>query len=694
MTIKQRFQATVSAAQKLLGIDTLPVKDAKLDLTAEQKAVLEEAVGKEKAEAFEKTFNAFLAEEEGTAADFKKQMSAFEQLLVEKDAELAAEKLRVATLEKKPEDLPPTIKPEGGRGDAGKVLMHQEKDKTLFGLESPLLSVDENREWNQRAAQKLMQLQGVNIPAPAEGSINYDQLADDFNKLFKVRADIKSLMTVPSQFEGLFPMRSGVSDKAVGFNLFLDEMTQGYQKDFVTKGNFSFEPEVQTVRDIELAYELMDLKELERNWIGALTGTASNSSPIKLSFVSFLADHMVKKIISERDKRTANGRYKPVVQGVAGRAINGSDGVYEVLNDKIAELKVRVTNVGPITDSNIHLKYRAVAESVPQEFRDTGSMIMYIPSGKLRKYNDALNASYDAARPNRGDIDYIDGYPMIKLKELPYSNGRERVFITLAGNIERLENMPGEALSSMRMDVQIKKILMNSVWKEGVFFNIAGPKAASAEALAVRPYTEQAIWCNEIDFDPNYFIAMEKDDATPSVADHTSIESVQNTAPLAITGIDDAPVGVEIRIKNSSPTNGISIAASGVFSLLSAAWTPNLGDTIVLKKRNDGKFIELERIDAATEGYIQLAADATTPDVIGGLNFLTQANTGATAITNLVNAVPGVVYTLRGGSSTNATTIANAGNFVLESAMTLTAGAYIKLQKSAVNGKFYEISRG
>ncbi len=682
----------VSAAQKLLGIDALPVQDAKLALTAEQRATLVAALDEDKVKAFENAFNQFHSQEASANAAFKREMEEFQRLLQEEQATTAQLQQQVETLAAQPEALPAAVLPITPKGN-GKFLVHQANAKTLFGLDDPLLALDDAREWNQRAAQHLLRLQGISMPAP-EGNINYDQLANDFNKVYQTRTDIRTLLTVGSQFDGIFPMRSGVSDKAVGFNLFLDELTQAYQQNFVTKGAFAFEPEVQSVRDLEFSYEFKNLKELERNWIGTLTGAAADSSPMKLSFVNFLYDHIAKKIIMERDRRTANGRYKAPVQGTAGLAINGADGAYEVLNDKIAELKIRVTPLGIITDSNIDLKYKALAESVPQELRDSGTMIMYIPTGKKRKYNDALNARYGSSRPNREDINYIDGYEMIKLVELPYSEGRMRAFITVAGNIERLENKPGEAFSGMRMVPTIKTLQVNSVWKEGIFFNLAGRKAASAAALAVRPLTEQLIWCNEIDFDPNYFVAMEKDDATPSVADHTSIVSVDNTAPVAITAIDDAPVGAEIRIKNGSATNGITIANTGNFSLLPAAWNPNVGDSIVLKKRSDGKFIELERIDAITDGYIQFAANATTPDVSAGQNFLTKENSSATAITNLQNAVPGLVYTIRGGSSTNATTIANSGNFVLTAAMTLSAGAWIQLQKSETNGLFYEINRG
>jgi hypothetical protein len=83
-----------------------------------------------------------------------------------------------------------------------------------------------------------------------------------------------------------------------------------------------------------------------------------------------------------------------------------------------------------------------------------------------------------------------------------------------------------------------------------------------------------------------------------------------------------------------------------------------------------------------------------TPTVAAGDTFVTSSNTAPLAITNLTNAIPNRIYTIYGGSATNSTTIANAGNFVLiAGAMTLGVGNVIKLQKSESNSKFYEISR-
>ena len=201
------------------------------------------------------------------------------------------------------------------------------------------------------------------------------------------------------------------------------------------------------------------------------------------------------------------------------------------------------------------------------------------------------------------------------------------------------------------------------------------------------------IFCNDVDEPADFFVSMDANDATPSVLNHTSLVSVSNSSATAITNIDDCAVNQQVILKCGNATNAVTIAASGYFSLLTAGWSPSVGDKITLKKRSDGKFIELLR-ENATSVAVAFAAGATAPDVValGGYTFITVANSGATALTTLTNAVTGKVYTIYGGSATNSTTIANSGNFVLTAAMTLGVAAWITLQKAA-DGKFYEISR-
>lgn len=169
--------------------------------------------------------------------------------------------------------------------------------------------------------------------------------------------------------------------------------------------------------------------------------------------------------------------------------------------------------------------------------------------------------------------------------------------------------------------------------------------------------------------------------------------TVANSNLFAITDIADAKVGQVVAIKcGVSGASGVKITKADKFSLISEDWVPEKGDIIKLMKRADGKFIEIMRTTAAAESY-QIANDEATPSVQGATVFITGENTKATAITNLTDAVPGVVYTIHGNGADNASTIANSGNFVLTDAITLSAGKFIKLVK-ADDGKFYEVARG
>lgn len=68
---------------------------------------------------------------------------------------------------------------------------------------------------------------------------------------------------------------------------------------------------------------------------------------------------------------------------------------------------------------------------------------------------------------------------------------------------------------------------------------------------------------------------------------------------------------------------------------------------------------------------ITLAASATTVNAALGNIFVTVANGGATAIDTINNPTTGQYITFVGGSATNASTIADSGNFKLTAAMTL-----------------------
>ena len=94
--------------------------------------------------------------------------------------------------------------------------------------------------------------------------------------------------------------------------------------------------------------------------------------------------------------------------------------------------------------------------------------------------------------------------------------------------------------------------------------------------------------------------------------------------------------------------------------------------------------VNLSRLAAksGSSDALQFAPDETTPSLLDGEVFVTGVNTKATAITNFTDAEAGIVYTIYGNGSENASTIASGGNFVLTEAITLSEGKFIKIGES------------
>lgn len=92
------------------------------------------------------------------------------------------------------------------------------------------------------------------------------------------------------------------------------------------------------------------------------------------------------------------------------------------------------------------------------------------------------------------------------------------------------------------------------------------------------------------------------------------------------------------------------------------------------------------------QNTVTIAVDDTTPDVSLGNIFTTSANTVATAITDLDLPQVGQIVYIVGGSDTNASTIADSGNFNLSAAFTANLDDTLVLFVQADND-YVELSR-
>ena len=705
------------AVVAFLGIAAFAQENGKNILTQEQKDSLKEAFGED----FLANVESAMAEDSSsgntTAQDTSPDVSAralsaltdrlvtlnqdYATLLQDKsalEADKVAGKKQIDNLNALVHKLSASDEqtPNPTKTDKGGQNIDMTNDKFLFGVEQPFMAIDDTRPYNKRAYAAIMEKQGIIIAVPKAGNMDYTQLKTDLGEYYRVRYtdQIQSFLKELPSLESVFPLKSGYQDQAVLVNMFLEgefsqaENTIGSSFDNVVKGAYKFEPEIITMFGAMFAHKFTDLKELEKTWIGDLNKEGSN--PMKMSFINYILVEVAKKLKNEHNTRLINGKRVNPTVNVAGSAMAASDGYRTFIRKKIANLQINPFVLGEWTNLNAVTYAKAGCALIPKHLRDTGMIKMYVSSDFKIAYNEHYRALNGLNTVDSKATQYVLDYENIEMIVVPNLSPSKLVVWTFAGNIAQFEHESGEMLNFQLEQVDWSlKVWSN--WKESVWAFMVGKKMAAATDFP-EDYSSQMIWCNNVDLGVDTFIPMVANDTTPSVAEHKSLISVANSAATAITQIDDAVAGDTVILKCGAATNAVTIAKSGNFSVITAAWSPAVGDTITLKKRADDKWLEMARTTAAIGASVIADGDAT-PSLTGNSLFITSANTAACAITTFDDAVVNKEYTIYGGSNTNSSTIANSGNFVLTAAMTLSVGSWIKLQKSATDSKFYELSR-
>lgn len=637
-------------------------------------------------------------------AQVDKDKTAYAAAIKSKEAEISALNDKIKELSAMPETDPGK---GAGLSAAPATAFNLDDTQQLGGLPGEFFSL--NRPYNMRAKAALLANEGKMLPVAMANTVDYKSLQEDLGAFYRTRWTdrLQSFLVELPTITKIFPTESGHQDLDTLTNLWLGEFSQAdnsAKSDFskVTKGSYEFGTETLRMYGVMFAHTFKSLKELEKSWIGYLNREGSN--PVKLSFIEYLLVETAKALHNERELRYINGVRKDPDPDVPGRAMEAADGIYEFLRKRVeghidftpnggtsgkTVYQIKPFALPRITAANIGEVFYQGTSMIPSQFRDTGTIRLYIPSWMLPLYHKYNEAHYGQNIDYKAGITYVKEFPAVQIITLPNADNHHRIFWTIDGNIKTFDHVAGEMLR-FTLEQRNWSVDVWSNWKESIQAQAVGYKYTDPNLM---DGSRQLIWCNDYDRPDTYFMESEPD-KNPSALLHSSIVTVANTSQLDITDIADAQVGHLIQLKCGvgGDEAGVKISKSGKFDLISEAWTPNAGDVIVLMKRADGKFIEVSRTTAAADSY-QFAADATTPSVKGATTFVTGENTAATAITNLTDGEVGVLYTIHGNGSTYASTIANSGNFVLTKDMTLKSGTFIKLVKGE-DGKFYEVARG
>jgi hypothetical protein len=393
----------------------------------------------------------------------------------------------------------------------------------------------------------------------------------------------------------IFNVRYGVQNKEELTNSFLTNFSAAFQTGHYFKGKTSVQPIVAQVFDVMLKHKFSDLKALEKEYIGYLN--REGSDPMKWTWVEWVIARILEVATNEQEERRVLGRRIEPTAGTLGHHLHGSNGILETLWAWAREFRLLPFTSYTYTSSTILTTAKSFVESVYSKLPSLAGLTLYINEKHIPWYTANFRAAYGAQFDFSGAKLAVMDYPDVKIVGIPNMGNSCMMILTASGNIEFVENLPGE-MAKMYMQRDLEELITASYWKEGVVAYMVGKKFADAATLTADDYQNQYI------FFTDDTITLAADATTVDGTKGIRFKSVANSAAPTITDITSAKPGVVYRITCESATNASKTAKSGKFSLVNA-WVPTaVGDYLEVylyqnldndSDTSNGKFVEVAR---------------------------------------------------------------------------------------------------
>lgn len=507
-----------------------------------------------------------------------------------------------------------------------------DREKFLFGIEHEFFSMD--KPWNRFTAnprsdqrledKKIVASFGAEVEAyssslaerysylQSHNQLNPEKLAEgefatDYSQVtgmkggdqYLIRRQDAIIARVLSirQLTQYFPVRYGIQDRDVIFNAFFGEVSQAYQVGEVYKGDMEIEPEMGYVDDAMIKMKFGPMKELERMYIGYLN--REGSDPIKWSMIEYAIMGSLENAQREQNMRRMRGLYVKPETGVAGSYLNAGTGVLYTLIRLHHEHKLLLTdNVAYRTydDANmletVQEFYKEIMAKVTEDM-SLDQHVMYLNENHKQWWIQNVREAYGQQQDFTGPNSYLNIIPdsstNMRIIWLPYLGQLPFMMMQVPGNIQFLENLPGEMLA-MQTEMQMEMVRGWSTWKEGCSPAFVGRNFSSADKLKENDYLWQQIFLNK----PS--VTLDADATTADASKGFWFISGTNTGEKKLTAINKAKKGVAYIVECGNKTNVTGIDKAGSFDSISEAWTPTaVGDYIMVMLNSQNKFIELER---------------------------------------------------------------------------------------------------
>ena len=464
--------------------------------------------------------------------------------------------------------------------------------------------------------QSRNELRDIKALASGQFSTNYNGvdnagLGDQF-VILRQDALIARILELRNLTE-FFPVRYGVQDRDILFNAFFDEVSQGYQEGEIYKGGMQLENEMGYVDDAMIKVKFGPMKELERKYIAYLN--KEGSDPIKWSMIEFCLLNLLKKAQDEQNQRRMRGIYVKPETGQPSSFLNAGTGIWYTLLRYIHDYSIKPfanKSYNTYTSANMLDAVKEFITDVKTHLSEGMTIdnhVLYLNENHIDWWLANCRETYGKDQDFTGPNGYKNRVPdsTIQIKWLPYEGKSCWMFMDVPGNIQFIEYLPGEMLA-VRMEEQMESVRAWSTWKEGCGAAFTGRKFDSKAAMDDNDYEFQQIFTNL----PATVIGAEINGANGfwQITDET-------TTATTIEDIRNAKAGVAycIEIGEGDTKHQLTIAKSGKFANITAAWTPTqVGDYIMVILGKDGNFRELER----RVGGKRTINKAVQPNVPGG----------------------------------------------------------------------------
>ena len=498
-----------------------------------------------------------------------------------------------------------------GMGEADKQTQDQfSNDFSTFGSQMAI-AINALHDAGQLNSQFLRSASNPDLTALTNAG-----LGDQFVQ-FRVREIIARVLELPSPY-GIFPLRSGIQDRDIITNEFVDELTQAFQdNEAALKGGSTWEPEMGYVDDAMILSKFGSFKDLERKYTAYLN--TNGSDPVKFTMIERSMLNYMLQARKEQFVRVVRGIFLKPVSGTAGNYLNASTGVVNRICFYQIEKKLRgLEDASMATYDNTSTVFVDMLIEFGAWLNDnlsplgfdltTGSVAVYANANHRTWFRTGYRSKYALQTDFTGTEDTMIPDTQIPIIWVPNMGNLKMVWATTPKNLQALENIPGE-MFKVYMERRLNNVFVNSNWKEGTAAAFAGRQAADKATLDARDWDQQAIWF------PKPYTALIADVTTVDAAAGFWFKTIANSVATAITTISNKAAGNLYIIECGSATNATTVAKSGDFSVITAAWTPSaVGDLLaVVWDAGDSKFKEICRVVAGTLTYNPL----TTPNAIG-----------------------------------------------------------------------------